>query len=43
MTPNPASLEIYRPDGQRFLTSVEIEQLQEQERQRANEALAQFK
>lgn len=30
------NLEIYRPDGQRFLTPVELEQLTEQERQRAN-------
>lgn len=37
------TLEIYRPDGQRFLTSVELEQLREQEQQRANEASAQLK
>jgi hypothetical protein len=31
------TLEIYRPDGQRFLTSVELNQIREQERQRAEE------
>jgi len=31
------TLEIYRPDGQRFLTSVELEQLREQERLRAEQ------
>jgi Uma2 family endonuclease len=31
------TLEIYRPDGQKFLTSVELDQLREQERQRAEE------
>jgi len=31
------TLEIYRPDGQRFLTSVELDGLREQERQRAEE------
>ncbi|WP_026098321.1 Uma2 family endonuclease [Kamptonema formosum] len=29
------TLEIYRPDGQRFLTPVELDQLRQQERQRA--------
>jgi Uma2 family endonuclease len=29
------TLEIYRPDGQKFLTSVELDQLREQESQRA--------
>jgi len=36
------NLEIYRPDGRRFLTSVELEQLREQESQRAEEASAQL-
>jgi len=36
------NLEIYRPDGRRFLTSVELEQLREQEQQRANQAIAQL-
>ena len=31
------TLEIYRPDGQKFLTSVELDQLREQESQRAEE------
>ena len=31
------TLEIYRPDGRRFLTSVELDQLREQERQRAEQ------
>jgi len=31
------TLEIFRPDGQRFLTSVELDRLREQERQRAEE------
>ncbi|MBW4671969.1 MAG: Uma2 family endonuclease [Cyanomargarita calcarea GSE-NOS-MK-12-04C] len=31
------TLEIYRPDGRKFLTSVELDQLREQERQRAEE------
>ncbi|MDM9385463.1 Uma2 family endonuclease [Chlorogloeopsis sp. ULAP01] len=31
------TLEIYRPDGQRFLTPVELDQLREQERQRAEQ------
>lgn len=36
------TLEIYRPDGRRFLTPVELDQLREQERQRADEAIAQL-
>ena len=32
----PQTLEIYRPDGEKFLTSVELAQQREQERQRAN-------
>ncbi|GET44230.1 Uma2 family endonuclease [Microseira wollei] len=36
------TLEIYRPDGQKFLTPVELDQLREQERQRAENALAQL-
>jgi Uma2 family endonuclease len=31
------NLEIYRPDGQKFLTFVELDQLREQERQRAEQ------
>jgi Uma2 family endonuclease len=31
------NLEIYRPDGQKFLTSVELDQLREEEHQRAEE------
>ncbi|GET39740.1 hypothetical protein MiSe_45120 [Microseira wollei NIES-4236] len=31
------TLEIYRPDRQKFLTSVELDQLREPERQRAEE------
>jgi len=31
------TLEIFRPDGQKFLTSVELDRLREQERQRAEE------
>jgi len=31
-------LEIYRPDGQKFLTPVELDQQMQQERQRAEEA-----
>ena len=31
------TLEIYRPDGQKFLTSVELDQLREQEYQRAEQ------
>jgi DNA-binding protein H-NS len=31
------NLEIYRPDGQKFLTSVELDQLREKEHQRAEE------
>ncbi len=34
------TLEIYRPDGQKFLTPVELDQLREQERQRADLAQA---
>ncbi len=33
----PDKLEIYRPDGQRFLTFVELDQLREQEYQRAEQ------
>jgi len=33
----PDTLVIYRPDGQRFLTPVELDHLREQERQRAEE------
>lgn len=33
----PATLEIYRPDGQRFLTPVELDQVREKERQRAEQ------
>lgn len=36
------SLEIFRPDEQRFLTSVELDRLREQERQRAEDAIAQL-
>ena len=36
------TLEIYRPDGQKFLTSVELDQLREHERQRAENAIAQL-
>jgi len=36
------TLEIFRPDGQRFLTSVELDGLREQERQRAEDAIAQL-
>jgi Uma2 family endonuclease len=36
------NLEIYRPDGRRFLNSVELEQRAQQESQRAQEALAQL-
>ncbi len=35
-------LEIYRPDGRKFLTSIELEQRAEQERARAEEALLQL-
>jgi Uma2 family endonuclease len=38
----PESLEIYRPDGDRFLSFVELAQLREQERQRAEAAEAQL-
>lgn len=33
----PETLEIYRPDGGRFLTPVELDRLREQERQRAEQ------
>lgn len=36
------TLEIFRPDGQRFLTSVELDRLREEERQRAEDAIAQL-
>jgi Uma2 family endonuclease len=36
------TLEIYRPDGQKFLTPVELDQLREQEKQRAENAIAQL-
>ncbi|MEW6498863.1 MAG: Uma2 family endonuclease [Cyanobacteriota bacterium] len=36
------NLEIYTPSGERFLTFVELAQLREQERQRADEALNQL-
>jgi len=46
---NEETLEIYRPDGQRFLTTLELSrkfekanQLAEQERQRAERLLAQL-
>lgn len=35
-------LEIFRPDGQRFFTSVELDRLQEEERQCAEDAIAQL-
>ena len=38
----PDTLEIYRPDGRRFLTSVELDQLREQERQDKGVALLQL-
>lgn len=38
----PEMLEIYRPDGDRFLSFVELAQLREQERQRAETAIAQL-
>ncbi len=38
----PDKLEIYRPDGQRFLTFVELDQLREQERQEKDAALLQL-
>ncbi len=38
----PQTLEIYRPDGEKFLTSVELAQQREQERQRADAALSQL-
>ncbi|MBW4683800.1 MAG: Uma2 family endonuclease [Komarekiella atlantica HA4396-MV6] len=36
-TPSPESLDLYRPDGERFLTYKEISQRLEQERQRAEQ------
>ncbi|MBD2179736.1 Uma2 family endonuclease [Aerosakkonema funiforme] len=36
------TLEIYRPDGQKFLTPVELDRLREEERQRAENAIAQL-
>ncbi|EAW35259.1 Uma2 family endonuclease [Lyngbya sp. PCC 8106] len=33
----PETLEIYRPDGDKFLTSVELDQLRRQEKQRADQ------
>ncbi len=36
------NLEIFSPSGERFLTYVELAQLMEQERQRADEALSQL-
>lgn len=36
------TLEIYRPDEQKFLTPVELDRLREQERQRAENAIAQL-
>jgi Uma2 family endonuclease len=36
------TLEIYRLDGQKFLTPVELDRLREQERQRAENAIAQL-
>ncbi len=38
----PQTLEIYRPDGEKFMTSVELAQQREQERQRADTALSQL-
>jgi Uma2 family endonuclease len=37
LTLNNQTLEIYRPDGRKFLTSVELDQRAEQERQRAEQ------
>lgn len=36
------TLEIYRPDGQRFLTSVELDRIRQQERQEKEQALAEL-
>ncbi|MBE9227514.1 Uma2 family endonuclease [Phormidium sp. LEGE 05292] len=36
------TLEIFRPNGQRFLTSVELDRLREEEHQRAEDAIAQL-
>jgi Uma2 family endonuclease len=38
----PSTLEIYRNDGERFLSFLELAQLREQERQRAEEAVTQL-
>lgn len=38
----PQTLEIYRPDGEKFLTSVELAQQREIERQRAENAISQL-
>jgi Uma2 family endonuclease len=38
----PETLEIYRPDGQRFLTPVELDQVREKERQQKEAALQQL-
>ncbi len=38
----PDTLEIYRPDGEKFLTSIELDQLTQQERQRAEQAMTQL-
>ena len=38
----PEDLIIYRPDGERFVTFVELGQLWERERQRADDAIAQL-
>ena len=40
---NEETLEIYRPDGQKFLTTLELSQRSEQEYQRAERLLAQLK
>jgi Uma2 family endonuclease len=38
----PDALEIFRPDGQKFLTSLELDQLREQERQEKEAAILQL-
>ncbi|MBW4551581.1 MAG: Uma2 family endonuclease [Aphanocapsa sp. GSE-SYN-MK-11-07L] len=38
----PSTVEIYRPDGERFLSFVELARLREQERLRAEEAVTQL-
>jgi Uma2 family endonuclease len=38
----PDTMEIFSPSGERFLTFVELSQLREQERQRADDAIAQL-